>query len=65
MRFEREDKVFYGELELRKRQIHEKYRERIARADFLEAIELTCQMNAEIDAAIDELLRNAVSQNRN
>jgi hypothetical protein len=51
-----EKKVFTGEIERIKRRIHEKYRERIAAADFLEGIKLTCQMNEEIDEAIDELL---------
>lgn len=50
------DKVFAGEIEEIKRRIHEKYRARIANADFAEGIKLTCEMNAEIDAAIDELL---------
>lgn len=53
---EPDDKVFAGEIEAIKRRIQAKYRERLARAGFLEGIELTCEMNAEIDAEIDELL---------
>ena len=53
---ESDDKVFAGEIEEIKRRIQAKYRERIAKADFAEGIKLTCEMNAEIDAAIDELL---------
>ena len=51
-----DDKVFAGEIEEIKRRIHAKYRERIDKASFAEGIELTCEMNAEIDAAIDEYL---------
>ena len=51
-----DDKVFAGEIEEIKRRIHAKYEKRIANADFAEGIKLTCEMNAEIDAAIDEYL---------
>jgi hypothetical protein len=56
MQFSSDDKVFDGEIEKIKRRIHAKYKDRIAKADFAEGIELTCEMNAEIDAAIDEYL---------
>jgi hypothetical protein len=56
-----ENKVFVGEIEQIKRRIHEKYRERIARADFIEGVKLTCQMNEEIDEEIDKLLESELS----
>lgn len=51
-----DDKVFDGEIEEIKRRIHAKYSERIAKASFAEGVKLTCEMNAEIDAAIDDYL---------
>jgi hypothetical protein len=47
---------FCGALEEVKQRIYEKYRARIARADFLEAIRLTCEMHEKIDEEIDRLL---------
>jgi hypothetical protein len=52
-----DDKVFDGAIEEIKRRCHEKYKERISKADFAEGIKLTCEMNAEIDAAIDQYLK--------
>ena len=53
-----DDKVFDGAIEEIKRRIHAKYEKRIAKADFAEGVALTGEMNAEIDAAIDEYLKD-------
>jgi len=50
------EKTFDGAIEEIKRRVHEKYRERIASAELVEGIKLTCEMNAEIDAEIDAYL---------